>query len=282
MDWLLGEALTNLYVGLQRELRGERLSAMRFIQGYALDRLVALAGRLAAPADNGFHPTPSPPSGVSNGVILRLPAGCPISPRVTRPTAPRPGRSWLFWMSASSSIRPSSRPSWSCAVPERASLTGLYTPRPLDPDLARRLEAMPKVELHVHLEGSVEPATIWELARRNRIKLPADSLAEWQSYFEFRDFTHFLAVYITSAACMRTPQDFALMTERFLANQARLNVRYTEAFLSASIFVGKLPADELIDALAAGVQAGEAEIWQPGTLYPRHRPPRAGDRLAGA
>ncbi len=50
-DWLLGEALTNLYVGLQREARGERLSAMRFIQGYALDRVVELASRIEAPAN---------------------------------------------------------------------------------------------------------------------------------------------------------------------------------------------------------------------------------------
>jgi len=41
-DWLLGEALTNLYVGLNRERRGEKLSALRFIQGYAVDRLVEL------------------------------------------------------------------------------------------------------------------------------------------------------------------------------------------------------------------------------------------------
>jgi hypothetical protein len=41
-DWLLGEALTNLYVGLQRDKRGEKLSAMRFIQGYAVDRLLEL------------------------------------------------------------------------------------------------------------------------------------------------------------------------------------------------------------------------------------------------
>lgn len=45
-DWLVGEALTNLYVGLGRERRGERLSAMRFIQGYAVDRIVELAARL--------------------------------------------------------------------------------------------------------------------------------------------------------------------------------------------------------------------------------------------
>jgi hypothetical protein len=49
LDWLLGEALTNLYVGLQRERRGEKLSALRFIQGYALDRLVELAARVEQP-----------------------------------------------------------------------------------------------------------------------------------------------------------------------------------------------------------------------------------------
>jgi hypothetical protein len=42
-EWLIGEALTNLYVGKAREKRGERLSAMRFIQGYAVDRLIELA-----------------------------------------------------------------------------------------------------------------------------------------------------------------------------------------------------------------------------------------------
>ncbi len=54
-EWLLGEALTNIYVGLCRFLRGEKLSAARFVQGYALDRIVDLSARLAiagdAPAD---------------------------------------------------------------------------------------------------------------------------------------------------------------------------------------------------------------------------------------
>lgn len=46
-EWLVGETLTNLYVGLSRELRGEKLSAMRFIQGYAVDRVLELVGRTA-------------------------------------------------------------------------------------------------------------------------------------------------------------------------------------------------------------------------------------------
>lgn len=49
VEWLVGEALTNLYVGLGRDRRGERLSAMRFIQGYAVDRVLELAALLAAP-----------------------------------------------------------------------------------------------------------------------------------------------------------------------------------------------------------------------------------------
>lgn len=49
-DWLLGEALTNLYVGLARARRGERLSAARFIQGYAVDRVIELADQLQPPA----------------------------------------------------------------------------------------------------------------------------------------------------------------------------------------------------------------------------------------
>jgi hypothetical protein len=45
-EWLIGEALTNLYVGLSREARGEKLSAMRFIQGYAVDRIVELSEKI--------------------------------------------------------------------------------------------------------------------------------------------------------------------------------------------------------------------------------------------
>ena len=58
-EWLLGEALTNLYVGMAREKRGERLSATRFIQGYAVDRLVELAEDMAEPqpeAGDAFAP----------------------------------------------------------------------------------------------------------------------------------------------------------------------------------------------------------------------------------
>ncbi len=56
IEWLLGEALTNLYVGLCRYRRGEKLSALRFIQGYAVDRVIELTGSIAQPAANNPDP----------------------------------------------------------------------------------------------------------------------------------------------------------------------------------------------------------------------------------
>jgi len=161
---------------------------------------------------------------------------------------------------------------------DRSPHDEFYSPHSLDPDLSARLEAMPKIELHVHLEGAVDPAAIWEMSRRNRVSLPAASLDEWRTFFEFRDFAHFLQVYTASVHCMHTPLDFMLMTEQFLANQARMNVRYTEAFLSASFFVQKLPLDELVDALVEGAAAGEEQYGSRVRFIPdigRHEPETA-------
>src|SRR5262249_40020855 len=122
-------------------------------------------------------------------------------------------------------------------------------------EIRRRIEAMPKVEIHVHLEGATDAETVFEMAGRNRIALPARSLAEWKRFYEFANFDHFIDVYTEATRCMRSPEDFALMVERFLANQARQHVRYSEAFLSASHHLGRLSDDELLDALASGAAA---------------------------
>ena len=88
--------------------------------------------------------------------------------------------------------------------------------------------AMPKVELHVHLEGSIQPATLLELARRRRVELPADDEEGLRRWFEFRDFEHFVEIYLTCCRCLRDPEDFQLVLEQFLAEQERQNVLYSE------------------------------------------------------
>jgi adenosine deaminase len=94
--------------------------------------------------------------------------------------------------------------------------------------LDRFLLRMPKAELHVHLEGSMRPATLLKLAARRGIDLPARDEAGLRDWFKFRDFDHFVQIYLTCSRCLRQPEDFQLLVEDFLDEQERQNVRWSE------------------------------------------------------
>ena len=87
---------------------------------------------------------------------------------------------------------------------------------------------MPKVELHVHLEGSVRPATLLRLAQRHYVPLPADDEAGLRKWYTFRDFDHFIEIYMTISTCLRTAEDIELITREFLIGQAEQNILYSE------------------------------------------------------
>jgi adenosine deaminase len=157
-------------------------------------------------------------------------------------------------------------------------MSTVYGNIPVSPELVDRLRAMPKFEVHVHLEGATDAATIWEMARLNKVTLPASSLEEWQGMYTFRDFNHFAEIYTLATGCMRTPEDFAFMTERFLEGQARQNVKYCETFLSASFMLDKFPQDEVIEALIEGSRRGEEKYGTRVSFIPdfaRHEPDTA-------
>ncbi len=120
--------------------------------------------------------------------------------------------------------------------------------------------AMPKVEIHVHLEGATGPETVWDMARRNGVELPADSLEEWRDFYAFRDFDHFIRVYLLASSAMQTPEDYEQMVVDFGAHQARQNIRYSEAYFSPQLHLGRaLSADEIIRALELGAARAAAE-----------------------
>jgi adenosine deaminase len=120
---------------------------------------------------------------------------------------------------------------------------------------------MPKVELHVHLEGSMRPAVLLELARRNGVALPADDEAGLARWFRFRDFEHFVQVYLTCSEALRTPEDFQLLVSDVLAEQARQNVLYTEAHFTIGTHLSNgRNGDEVLAALEAAVRDGEARL----------------------
>jgi adenosine deaminase len=128
---------------------------------------------------------------------------------------------------------------------------------------------MPKAELHVHLEGSIQPATLLELARRRRVDLPADDEEGLRQWFRFRDFEHFVHIYLTCCRCLRDPEDFQLVMDQFLAEQERQNVLYSEVHFTIGAHLGNgANGAEVAAALFETVTEGERRRGVRARLIP--------------
>lgn len=125
---------------------------------------------------------------------------------------------------------------------------------------------MPKVELHVHLEGSIQPATLLRLARRNGIPLPADTVEGLRDWFAFEDFNHFVEVYVACSKVLRHPEDFQDLVRDFMREQARQNIIYSEAhFTIGTHLMHGANGQEIRDAMWEAIQEEKdslgVELW---------------------
>ena len=121
--------------------------------------------------------------------------------------------------------------------------------------LHRFVAAMPKVELHVHLEGAILPRTVLHLARRHDVRLPAADEAGLRRWFHFTDFKHFIEIYLVIQGLLRTSEDFELLTYDFGQEMKRQNIRYAEATFTPFTHIWQdkgLTSDDLIEGLDAG------------------------------
>ncbi|HEY1493726.1 MAG TPA: adenosine deaminase, partial [Candidatus Solibacter sp.] len=91
---------------------------------------------------------------------------------------------------------------------------------------------LPKAELHLHLEGSVEPETLHELD-------PATPVEEFRALYQYADFDAFLRAFGVVGKRLRSPEDYALITRRLLESLARQNVRYAEIIVAAGVVLWK-------------------------------------------
>jgi aminodeoxyfutalosine deaminase len=113
----------------------------------------------------------------------------------------------------------------------------------------------PKIELHVHLEGTVRPRTLLELARRNDVALPVDTAEDLQRLYTFTDLAHFIDVWFLVTAALRTADDFRRITVDYAEEAAGHGAVYVEA-----IFAPTVPArngielDQLFQGYCDGVQ----------------------------
>jgi aminodeoxyfutalosine deaminase len=90
----------------------------------------------------------------------------------------------------------------------------------------------PKIELHVHLEGTVRPKTLLEIARRNDYGLPADTEEDLAELYDFRDFAHFIEVWVLTTNALRTAQDFRQVVVEYAAEAASHGAVYIEGIFS--------------------------------------------------
>lgn len=124
------------------------------------------------------------------------------------------------------------------------------------------VEALPKVELHVHLEGAIRPETLLKLAERNRIELPAADLDGLRRWYRFVDFPHFADVFQIVSRSIKNADDIELIAREFLVGQAEQNILYTEATYSAMTQFKNtgVPFDEQLAAI------NRARTWAESAL----------------
>jgi adenosine deaminase len=126
--------------------------------------------------------------------------------------------------------------------------------------LADYIRAMPKAEVHVHMEGSVQPETLLELAERNGIELPCATVEEVRALFNFRDFNHFAETLLMTVRCLRRPEDFSVVIHRLGAELIRQNIRYAEVTWTPQFYLRLgLPLGVLLEALNDGRRRARQE-----------------------
>lgn len=116
-------------------------------------------------------------------------------------------------------------------------------------------DQLPKVELHVHLEGSIPHAALFELIQKYGGDPSVPDIAALEKYFEYKDFHQFIEVWSWKNQFLHEYEDFSHIAELTARDMAKQNIRYTELFFSPSLFVRHhgLKVQELTEAIRIGL-----------------------------
>ncbi len=158
------------------------------------------------------------------------------------------------------------------------------------------ISKLPKAELHLHIEGSLEPQMVLDLAARNRITLPYASADQLAGLYDFADLQSFLDLYYQATAVLQTEQDFFDLTWAYLQTCQIERIVHTEIFFDPQSHTCRgVPFQVVLDGIDGALQRAETELGITSRLimcFLRHLPPEAAletwrsatpylDRIAG-
>ena len=138
----------------------------------------------------------------------------------------------------------------------------MFKVKPLEPDrLPALLRLMPKAELHMHIEGSLEPELMFALAQRNGLVVPYPDVEALRSAYVFDDLQSFLDIYHAGTLVLRTEQDFYDMAHAYLARAAADRVLHAEIFFDTQTHTGHgVSADVVVRGLHRACVDARAEF----------------------
>lgn len=123
------------------------------------------------------------------------------------------------------------------------------------------LRALPKAELHLHLEGSLEPELMFAIARRNHVELPYATVEDIRAAYSFTRLQDFLDIYYSGAAVLLTEEDFYDLTMAYLKRSAADGVRHAELFFDPQTHTERgVPIGVVIGGISRALEAGQAEL----------------------
>jgi adenosine deaminase len=128
------------------------------------------------------------------------------------------------------------------------------------PQLEEFIRRIPKAELHCHLEGSIQPATLITLAGRHDIPLPFSDEEGAAKFFRFTSLNQFIGLAALPCETLRTAADFETITLDLAADAARQGITYREVFFTYAAHARRnIPWSEVVSGIAAGRAQGKAE-----------------------
>ncbi len=123
------------------------------------------------------------------------------------------------------------------------------------------IQALPKIELHLHIEGSLEPELMFELAQRNGVEIPFASAAEVRAAYEFSNLQSFLDIYYQGANVLIEEQDFFDLTWAYLLRCRDDNVVHTEIFFDPQTHTDRgIAFETVLDGISRALERGRTEL----------------------